>query len=68
MRARPTADRSPGVAAIEVHAVRKSYGGLRPLRVAHLSVAPAERVALGGFDAAAAEVFTNLLTGAALPD
>lgn len=46
----------------------KRYAGLRPLRVSSLSVAPAERVAILGLDAPAAEVFVNLLTGAALPD
>jgi ABC-type transporter Mla maintaining outer membrane lipid asymmetry ATPase subunit MlaF len=48
--------------------VEKEYGGLRPLRVRHLRV-PAGRVTmLLGFDRPAAEVFVNLITGAALPD
>jgi predicted ABC-type transport system involved in lysophospholipase L1 biosynthesis ATPase subunit len=48
--------------------VRKQYGGLRPLRVNHLEVGPAQALALAGFDAAMAEVFVNLSTGATLPD
>jgi ABC-type uncharacterized transport system ATPase subunit len=55
-------------ALIEVRGLRKSYGGLRPLRLNDLSVAAGERVAILGLDAAAAEVFVNILTGAALPD
>ena len=46
----------------------KSYGGLRPLRIEALAVAPGERVALAGIDAAGAEVMVNLVTGASLPD
>ena len=48
--------------------VTKAYGGLRPLRIADLSVMPAERVAIGSVDAAAAELLVNLVTGASLPD
>ena len=54
--------------AVELTAVRKAYGGLRPLRIGHLALDPGDRVALLGLDAAAAEVFVNLLTGASLPD
>jgi ABC-type transporter Mla maintaining outer membrane lipid asymmetry ATPase subunit MlaF len=54
--------------AVEIDAVRKAYGGLRPFRMTRLVVARGERVALSGLDAAAAEIFTNLLTGATLPD
>jgi predicted ABC-type transport system involved in lysophospholipase L1 biosynthesis ATPase subunit len=46
----------------------KTYGGLRPLRIAELRVAAGDRVALLGFDQASAEVFVNLATGATLPD
>ena len=49
-------------------AVRKSYGGLRPLRIEALAVAPGERVAIAGIDAAGAELMVNLVTGASLPD
>ena len=48
--------------------VRKQYHGLRPLRVASLSIDAGERVALSGFDAGAAEVLVNLITGASVPD
>jgi ABC-type nitrate/sulfonate/bicarbonate transport system ATPase subunit len=48
--------------------VRKDYSGLRPLRIQALTVAPAERVAVVGLDAAAGELLVNLVTGAALPD
>ena len=53
---------------LELADVSKDYHGLRPLRIAELSVAPAERVALVGFDQVTAEVFVNLVTGASLPD
>jgi ABC-type transporter Mla maintaining outer membrane lipid asymmetry ATPase subunit MlaF len=48
--------------------VEKAYGGLRPLRVRDLRIASGAIVLLMGFDRPAAEVFVNLLTGAALPD
>jgi branched-chain amino acid transport system ATP-binding protein len=53
---------------VEIANVTKAYAGLRPLRLRSLSVAPAERVALMGLDAAAAELLVNLVTGVALPD
>jgi putative ABC transport system ATP-binding protein len=48
--------------------VRKNYQGLRPLRLRELVVLPGEQVALSGFDAGAAEVLVNLVTGASVPD
>jgi ABC-type transporter Mla maintaining outer membrane lipid asymmetry ATPase subunit MlaF len=48
--------------------VRKQYQSLRPLRVNDLSVDGGERVAVSGFDAGAAEVLVNLVTGASIPD
>ena len=48
--------------------IQKSYHGLRPLRLRELTIAPGERVAVSGLDAAAAEVLVNLVTGASLPD
>jgi D-methionine transport system ATP-binding protein len=48
--------------------VRKQYHGLRPLRVQSLSIDAGERVAVSGFDAGAAEVLVNLITGASVPD
>jgi ABC-type transporter Mla maintaining outer membrane lipid asymmetry ATPase subunit MlaF len=53
---------------VEMSAVTKSYGGLRPLRIKALAVAPRERVAIAGIDAPGAEVMVNLVTGASLPD
>jgi ABC-type lipoprotein export system ATPase subunit len=55
-------------AVLEITGLSKSYAALRPLRVESLAVAPRERVALGGLDAAGAELFVNLVTGAALPE
>lgn len=46
----------------------KNYGGLRPLRIVDLAIERGERVALGGLDAAAAEMLVNLVTGAVLAD
>ena len=48
--------------------VEKSYGGLRPLRVRSLRLESATATMLIGFDRPTAEVFVNLVTGAALPD
>jgi len=53
---------------IEIEGVEKSYAGLRPLRIKRLVVEADDRIAVAGFDAAAAEVFINLITGAAVPD
>ena len=53
---------------IQISSLQKNYGALRPLRIADLSVAPGERVALGGLDGPAAEMMVNLVTGATLPD
>jgi len=53
---------------IVVRGVRKNYGGLRPLRLAGLTVEAGDRVAITGLDAPAAENLVNLLTGATLPD
>ena len=58
----------PSASVLEVTGVRKQYQGLRPLRMKALSIEPAERVALSGLDAGAAEVFVNLVTGASIPD
>jgi ABC-type lipoprotein export system ATPase subunit len=57
---------SPALLAIS-NAV-KNYHALRPLRIRQLSIAEAERVAVTGFDAAAAELLVNLVTGASVPD
>ena len=55
-------------AVLALSGVVKDYRGLRPLRIATLSVAAAEHVALVGVDQVAAEVFINLVTGATLPE
>jgi ABC-type transporter Mla maintaining outer membrane lipid asymmetry ATPase subunit MlaF len=53
---------------LEISGVTKAYAGLRPLRIRSLRMAVAERVAIVGLDAGAAEVLVNLVTGAGLPD
>ena len=53
---------------IQITGLRKQFGGLRPLRINALSVAPGDRLALHGLDADAAEMLTLLITGASLPD
>lgn len=53
---------------IDVSGVRKHFGGLRPLRVNAWQLQPSARVTLRGLDAQAGEMFSLLLTGAALPD
>ena len=55
-------------AVLEFSGTSKAYGGLRPLRIAALRVAPGDRVAILGLDQPSAEVFVNLATGATLPD
>ena len=57
-----------GAPVLRLTRVRKQYNALRPLRLNDLSIAPAERVALSGLDAGAAEVLVNLVTGASVPD
>jgi putative ABC transport system ATP-binding protein len=53
---------------LELSGISKDYRGLRPLRIADLRVAAGEHVAILGFDQPSADVFVNLVTGAALPD
>jgi predicted ABC-type transport system involved in lysophospholipase L1 biosynthesis ATPase subunit len=53
---------------LELRGVTKAFGGLRPLRVADLSVNAGEAVILGGLDETAAAVLVDLVTGTALPD
>ncbi len=54
--------------ALQLTGIHKRYQGLRPLRLQELTIASGERVAVSGFDAGAAEVLVNLVTGASLPD
>lgn len=53
---------------LRLDAVVKSYGGLRPLRLKQLEIRAGDLVALTGFDQTTAEVFSNLVTGATLPE
>jgi predicted ABC-type transport system involved in lysophospholipase L1 biosynthesis ATPase subunit len=53
---------------VEIAGVVKSSAFPTPLRVRSLRVGAGERYTLTGFDAAAAETFVHLITGAALPD
>jgi ABC-type lipoprotein export system ATPase subunit len=53
---------------LQITNVRKNYQALRPLRVRELTLGAGERIALSGFDAGAAEVLVNLVTGASVPD
>ena len=55
-------------AAVEIRGLVKDYRGLRPLRVASLSVHPGELVTVSGLDATQASVLVDLITGATLPD
>jgi len=57
-----------GGSVVQITGLQKNYSGLRPLRIQALEIAAGERVALGGLDAAATEVFVNLLTGASVPE
>jgi ABC-type transporter Mla maintaining outer membrane lipid asymmetry ATPase subunit MlaF len=56
------------VPALVFQNVEKAYGSLRPLRVRDLTVPHGQITMLIGFDRPAAEVFVNLMMGAALPD
>jgi ABC-type lipoprotein export system ATPase subunit len=64
----PSVRAADETAILRIEKVTKGYQGLRPLRVASLTVLPAERVSIGGIDAPAAELLVNLVTGAAVPD
>jgi ABC-type transporter Mla maintaining outer membrane lipid asymmetry ATPase subunit MlaF len=54
--------------ALELTAVEKTYGALRPLRIQRLTIQSGSLATLVGFDAPAAETFVNLITGAVLPE
>jgi ABC-type lipoprotein export system ATPase subunit len=53
---------------LRIDRVLKNYQGLRPLRLRELVIGAGEQVAVSGFDAGAAEVLVNLVTGASVPD
>lgn len=57
-----------GAPVVRCTGVVKDYRGLRPLRLLDLAVAPGDRVVLSGIDVIGAEVVTNLINGATLPD
>jgi ABC-type transporter Mla maintaining outer membrane lipid asymmetry ATPase subunit MlaF len=59
---------TPSDPLVAMSGIEKAFGGLRPLRIQSLAVAPSSLVAVLGLDAPAAEMFTNLATGAILPD
>jgi predicted ABC-type transport system involved in lysophospholipase L1 biosynthesis ATPase subunit len=58
----------PREIVVSLREVVKDYKSLRPLRVEQFELQQEESVALLGFDATAAEVLVNLITGATLPD
>ena len=53
---------------LHCQAIVKHYRGLRPFRMRELHVESGERVVINGFDVITAELFTNLVNGATLPD
>lgn len=53
---------------VDLGGIEKAYGGDAPLCLDALALSAGERVALVGLPAAAAEILTNLITGASLPD
>jgi polar amino acid transport system ATP-binding protein len=53
---------------IEITEVSKQYGRTEPLRIGRLVVGRGDRITLTGVDAASAEAFVHLVTGAAVPD
>jgi ABC-type polar amino acid transport system ATPase subunit len=55
-------------AVLEFAGISKDYHALRPLRIAELTIAAGEHVAILGLDQFSAEIFVNLATGATLPD
>lgn len=59
---------SPGDPVVRCTGVVKDYRGLRPLRLLDLAIPAGDRVVLSGIDVIGAEVVTNLINGATLPD
>jgi ABC-type sulfate/molybdate transport systems ATPase subunit len=55
-------------AVLDVAALVKAYGALRPLRLERLTLHAGEHIALMGLDQPAAEILISLITGASLPD
>lgn len=59
---------TPAEPVVRCTGVVKDYRGLRPLRLLDLEIAVGDRVVLSGIDVIGAEVVTNLVNGATLPD
>lgn len=59
---------TPAAPVVRCTGVVKDYRGLRPLRLLDLEIAAGDRVVLSGIDVIGAEVVTNLVNGATLPD
>jgi predicted ABC-type transport system involved in lysophospholipase L1 biosynthesis ATPase subunit len=55
-------------ALVSMTDVVKSYGARSPFRIRSLALRSSDRVALAGLDRERAELFTHLVSGAALPD
>jgi ABC-type transporter Mla maintaining outer membrane lipid asymmetry ATPase subunit MlaF len=53
---------------VAMRGVVKDHGGAVPLRVDHLMLSADTTLVIGGLDAAAAETFVHLVSGAAVPD
>jgi len=53
---------------IEIHDVVKQYGGAVPLRIRRFDARAKDAIVLSGLDAAAAETFVHLVSGASVPD
>src|SRR5262245_44171651 len=53
---------------LEIRGLVKQSQALRPLRIRELIVEPGAILSIAGLDAAAAETFVHLVTGATLPD
>jgi len=59
---------SPAAPLLELSSIVKDYHGLRPLRIERFALDAGDLVAIAGLDAASAEAFVNIATGAALPE
>ncbi len=59
---------TPDEPVVRCTGVVKDYRGLRPLRLLDLEIPTGARIVLSGIDVIGAEVVTNLINGATLPD
>lgn len=53
---------------IALHGVERRHAGPAPFRISAFEARASDRIAVGGLDAAGAELFVHLVTGALLPD